>query len=1453
MVPDSLSFTGKHHLLSVACILAFAAAFPHAIYAVDSCSSTAFKVASTITLEAQPLAIAEGDFNGDGRMDLVATPNTISREVVVLLGRGGTERFGPPANFPAGGDARTVAVGDLNGDGKPDIIVTLDSFFEPLGRFSILLNDGTGKFGPPGIINTQGFPAQPVLADVNNDGKLDIVAGVFDGTSDGRVAVLLGNGAGGFSQAANSPFTTFSSNSAAVVVGDFNEDGKRDLAVPGALTGVQILLGDGAGGFSAGSNVVTNNSPLWLTVGDFNADGHLDLLANNQIVLGTGTGSFSSPTVVDLPVNNIFSIAGHLNSDAHLDVVSSGDTGVTIMLGDGTGNLIRGKSYPSGVAVLGSPAVLADFNEDGKTDIAGLQRTGIGILDGDGTGAFDDALSYLTSEPLMANHVVADFNNDGKQDFAVIGPDFRGSLNSSASRVEVALGDGSGNFTRKSLTDFGESLLLMLTTADFNNDGKLDLALARDGGITTLINDGTGGFPVDGLSAPNIPVPTSALKAADFNNDSKADLVAITPNSTSYVVFLGAGNGTFTNIGGGSIQAGPSFNDELDIGDLNGDSRLDVAIVRTSANVVHVLHGDGTGHFPTDTTVPIPGTPVSVVVKDLNSDGKPDLAVSNSILDNLISNSFITVLINNGAGFNAGTNYPTNRPGMLASGDFNDDNKPDLAASSDALFFGGGLDGVSVLTNKGNGEFNAAVDWSTGTFSSQFSVADFNNDGKDDLAVSQLLGSIVVLFNNFTSSQPCLSIDDVSVTETDTGTINANFTIKLSAPSAQTVRINYFAAPAFLPSIVSGATKGSDFENVPGTLTFLPGVTAQVITIPVKGDLLDEIDQFFHVFLTTPINALISDGKGVGTIVDNDAPPAITISDTTVVEGTSFQDQTLAVFNVTLNAPSEKPVSAQFTLQAGTASSGVDYFEFPTFVDFAPGSVSTTISVPIVRDNIFEPDETFFVNLSNPTNATIADGQAQGTITNDDPQPTISIAETSFAVEGAAGTTVNTQFDVLLSNPSSQTITVSFTTVDGTTTAGTDYVATSGTLTIPAGDISKTISVQVNGDNVDEIDETYFVRLSNPTNATIGRAQSIGTIQDDDGPVLSIGNVSVVEGNSGFVSAVFTVTLSAPSPQNIFTLYTTSGGTATSGVDFQTVFSNPLFIPAGATSGTVSVRIFPDLQIEPDETFTVTLTNVTNATVDPAQLGSATGTILNDDSNGKFQFVVPAFSVSEDIGSILFLVNRVDGATGTTTVQFATSDGTATPGQDYTAVSGTLTFLQGEASKTISIPIVNDNLLESGETVNITLSNPTGGATLGTPSTSVMTINSPPLILIRDESGPGLFQAAALDSLMLMRDPFPVIQALDFLNPGPDRNTRVIVFVANLQLAPGDVASIVKVNLLDSNGQSHNVDAEDVRLASVPDFMQVTFRLPSNLPAGVSIVKVRSRDQESNGANIRIK
>jgi hypothetical protein len=212
----------------------------------------------------------------------------------------------------------------------------------------------------------------------------------------------------------------------------------------------------------------------------------------------------------------------------------------------------------------------------------------------------------------------------------------------------------------------------------------------------------------------------------------------------------------------------------------------------------------------------------------------------------------------------------------------------------------------------------------------------------------------------------------------------------------------------------------------------------------------------------------------------------------------------------------------------------------------------------------------------------------------------------------------------------------------------------------------------------------------------------------------------------------------------------------------------------------------------------------------------------------------------------------VDGATGAVTVDYATSNGTATAGSDYMATSGTLTFNQGETSKIFSIPITSDNFLEAEETVNLTLSNPTGNAVLGSPTAAILTIKTPPLLLALEESGPGQLQVAALDSILFLRDPFPVI-SMDVLNTGSDRNTRVIVFVTNLQLASGEVASSVIVNLVDSSGQTYDVGAEDVRVVPPFNFMQVKFRLPDNLVPGVCNIKIRVHDQESNPGTIRIR
>jgi len=1454
-----VKFVSKQLLLSLACALAFLLAFTPATYAVDGCSSAGFKVGRTVNLEATPFGMAAGDFNADGHLDLAVSPNNDSSAVMVLPGRGGTEGFGPPTRFPAGGQTLRMAAGDFNGDGKLDLAVSLNPSSQP-GKLAILLNDGTGKFGAPNLITLAGDPTQPVLSDVNNDGKLDIVTALSTGTTDGKVSILLGNGTGGFSQAANSPFATFSFNPSVLVIGDFNEDGKRDLALPGSLGGVDVLLGDGAGGFAAGVNTPTSGSSLTLTAGDFNDDGHLDLLNGNRMILGSGTANFAAPIVVDLPEDTNAALAADVNHDNHLDLVAAGPSGLTIMLGNGAGNMVRAKSYTSGFTIFGAAssfAVPGDFNEDGKLDLAAVQISGIGILEGDGTGAFNDVLSYHASISTPHYLVAADFNNDGKQDVAFnsafpgFGPQISG--------IEVALGDGSGGFTKKSVSNFGTVRLSSIAAADFNSDGKLDLAVTRseEGSVSILLNDGTGGFPTNGFFLLGFSVGSraSAIETGDFNHDTKADLIAINPRDNSLVVLFGNGDGSFSgSVTSVSLQGSSSFADDLDIGDFNADGKPDVAVVRSGGTIVDVLQGDGTGYFFNYATLQIPGTPVSVVARDLNGDGKLDIAVTNFETDNLFNQAYVTVFINNGAqAFNPGANYPTDAAGVLGTGDFNHDGKPDLVVSSGVLFVSNTRDGFGILTNQGDGIFNASVNFSTGTLSDHLAVSDFNNDGKDDVVISQRdNGSVALLLGTFTAPQQCLSVNDVTVTESDLGTTDAIFTVKLSAASAQTVRVNYFLTPANVSFSISPATKGADFEDVSGTVTFLPGETTQTITVPVKGDVIDEFDQFFFVVLTTPVNAAISDGKGLGTILDNDPSAGITINDVAVAEGTGNQVQSSANFTISLNVPSEKPISVQYAIEAGTATLNTDYANISGTVEFSSGTVSKTISIPIIQDNIFEPDETFFVNLSNATNATITDGQGQGTISNDDPQPGISITATSFRTEGGTGTSGNSLFEVKLSNPSYQTITVSFATADATATAGADYAATSGTLTFSPGETSKSIAVEVIGDSIDEINETYLVNLSNPTNATIAGAQGVGTIQDDDGPTVSIGSASVTEGNFGFRNADFTVTLSAPSVQEIVGTYATAGGTATPGVDFQSVFPGTriFVIPAGATSGTIAIRVLGDFQIEPDEQFSVTLLSTANASIGTAQ---GTGTIVNDDSNGKLQFSSQNYNASEDAGSVVITVNRVEGATGIITVDYAASNGTATAGSDYTATSGTLTFNQGEISKSFSVPVLNDNVFEVDETINVTLTNPTAGATLGNPTTATLTIKTPPLLLFLEESGPAPNQVAALDSLLLMRDPFPVLAPVDFFVQGLDRNTRVIVFVMNLQSAPGDLASSVRVNLVDVNGQSYDVGAEDVRVVPLFNFTQVTFRLPDNLAPGVCNIKIKAHDQESNAGILRIK
>lgn len=342
------------------------------------------------------------------------------------------------------------------------------------------------------------------------------------------------------------------------------------------------------------------------------------------------------------------------------------------------------------------------------------------------------------------------------------------------------------------------------------------------------------------------------------------------------------------------------------------------------------------------------------------------------------------------------------------------------------------------------------------------------------------------------SGGPTLAINDLAITEGNAGTSVATFNVLLSPASSQTVTVNYSTAN-------NSASAGTDYEAAAGTLTFAPGQQSQPVSITINGDTAFEGNETFNVNLSGPANATIGDGQGVGTILNDDGQPSISINDVSVVEG--ITGTTTATFTVSLSAASTQTVTVNYATAGNTATSGTDFVAASGTATITPGLLSTPITISVNSDIMFEPSETFFVNLTNPTNATINDNQGIGTINNDDAEPTIFINNASVA-EGNSGTTA-AAFTVSLSNPSFQTITVNYATADNTATAASDYVAASGTLSFAPGQTSLPLNVTINGDTAIEPNESFSVNLSLPTNASFADNQGAGTILDDDAPELA--------------------------------------------------------------------------------------------------------------------------------------------------------------------------------------------------------------------------------------------------------------------------------------------------------------------------------------------------------------
>ena len=409
-----------------------------------------------------------------------------------------------------------------------------------------------------------------------------------------------------------------------------------------------------------------------------------------------------------------------------------------------------------------------------------------------------------------------------------------------------------------------------------------------------------------------------------------------------------------------------------------------------------------------------------------------------------------------------------------------------------------------------------------------------------------------------------ISINDVSLSEGASGTTTFTFTVSLDTPDlANTITVNWATADA------SAAIGDNDYQAASGVVIFAPGVQTQTLVVSVNGDTTYESLEQFFVNLSGASGATIADGEGLGTITNDDAAPAISVGDIVVSE-----EAGTATFTVTLTGPTALPISVDYATADGTAvSTGSatpgtpDYTANSGTLNFNPSSSATqtlTVTVSLSGDTVVEGTEQFVLNLSNPSNgATIADSQGVASIVDDDgPLPTLSINDVTVSESGTM------TFTVTRTGANGTPITVNYATADDSALAGSDFAATSGTLTFaPSASVTETqtITVMLVNDATYESVEQFFVNLSGASGATIADGQGVGTITNDDAaPAISVGDIVVSE-EAG--TATFTVTLTGPTALPISVDYATADGTAVS-----TGSATPGTPDYTASSGTLNIQ-----------------------------------------------------------------------------------------------------------------------------------------------------------------------------------------------------------------------------------------------------------------------------------------
>lgn len=778
-------------------------------------------------------AIAQGDFNGDGRLDFAVidlyqntTYNGSGYFVDIYLAQpDGTYKLS--SSYPAS-YGTTIAAGDVNGDGKLDLVYMGGS-----NLVTVQLGNGNGTFQNPvySFDTTTASPESVILGDFNKDGKLDIA---YADPSAAGVFVQLGNGDGSFQSAVL--YSLSNCEPGQVIAADFNKDSKLDLAVacaygPGST---YVLLGNGDGTFGTAVNYVVGASGI--AAADLNKDGNLDLIVSGSpnglsVLLGNGDGTFQTPISTNV-VGNLGGnlVVADLNGDGKLDVAMAGGwVGIVVLFGNGNGTF-KSPIYAYGnlnVSGAYSGLLSGDYNLDGKIDLVAVPYFENGdsftVLTNNGDGTFGSESDYLAATDATAV-VTGDFNGDGIPDLAV-------SDYSSHGQISVYLGQGNGKFSAP-LLSAAAFLPSAVVTGDFNHDGKLDLATLGNGNFASIfLGLGTGKF-AKAVSYATGATP-SAIAAADLNKDGNLDLVISDSGDSNVTVLLGNSNGTFQ---AAKYSNAGSTCESVAVADFNSDGIPDLVLgcgaSGISAAQVMLGNGDGTFQAPLPLTLPSSIQIYTVNAADLRGNGVTDviLGILNQNANLNCAAYCALVYLGNGDGTFSATPVTNDGPvgSTVAFADFDGDGKLDMAVTGLNSF-------VALMLGNGDGTFQPALQYQVphadaNIYTSSLAIADFNADGSPDLAVTSWGGTndagyLTVLLSNPVAVFSSAKLNFGKVTVNSTSTLK--LTITNQSPTKLTVKgitITGTAAADYSQTNTCGSLMAG-YANCVVSVTFKPSVT----------------------------------------------------------------------------------------------------------------------------------------------------------------------------------------------------------------------------------------------------------------------------------------------------------------------------------------------------------------------------------------------------------------------------------------------------------------------------------------------------------------------------------------------------------------------------------------------------------------------------------------------------